>query len=103
MVELSERVSKHIDTEEFLRSKNLGFADNESGRGKRKQEGPDKGQAKKSKLGRSEAGRERAPIAFTPLTWPIHEITVAAERQNLLRAPPKYEEATWEEEPGQIL
>ena len=28
-------------------------------------------------------------MAFTPLTRPIHEIMVAAERQNLLRAPPK--------------
>ena len=88
-VELSERVGKYIDTEEFLRSKNSGFADSEPGKGKRKQEGPDRGQVKKSKQGRSEVGKEKAPMPFTPLTRPIHEVMVAAERQNLLRAPIK--------------
>ena len=85
MVELSERVGKYIDTMKFLRSKNSGFGDNELGRGKRKQEGPDRGQEKKSKQGRSETSKEKALMAFTPLTWLIHEIMVAAERQNLLK------------------
>ena len=71
LVELSERVGKYIDIEEFLRSKNPGFADGESSKGKRKQEGYDKGQTKRSKPGRSEIGGEKAPVAFTPLTRPI--------------------------------
>ena len=66
LIELSEGVGKYIDTEKFLRSKSLGFADGESGKGKRKQEGSDKGQTKRSKPGRSEIGREKAPVAFTP-------------------------------------
>ena len=66
MVELSERVGKYIDTEEFLRSKNSSFVDSESGRGKRKQKGSDRGQAKKSKQGQAEPGRDKARMAFIP-------------------------------------
>ena len=47
LVELSERVSKNIDTEEFLKTKSSGFVDDELGKAKSKHEGPDKGQVKK--------------------------------------------------------
>ena len=36
LVELSERVRKYIDTEEFLKTKDLGTIDEGSTRGKRK-------------------------------------------------------------------
>ena len=50
LVELSERVGKYIDTEEFLRSKSSSFGDDELAKAKRKHEGLDKGQGKKPKL-----------------------------------------------------
>ena len=45
--ELSERVGKYIHTEEFLKKKDLGFADDESIRAKRKRKGSEKGPRKK--------------------------------------------------------
>ena len=51
LVELFERVGKYIDTEEFLKTKDLGTTDEGSARGKRKQDGPDRGPGKKQKPG----------------------------------------------------
>ena len=50
MVELSKRVGKYIDTEEFLKTKDSGFVDDGSPQAKRKREGFDKGPGNKPKL-----------------------------------------------------
>ena len=50
MVELSEKVGKYIDIEEFLKIKDLVATDEGSARGKRKQDEPDRGPEKKQKL-----------------------------------------------------
>ena len=42
LIELSKRVGKYINTEEFLKSKSSGFMDDESAKSKRKHEGPDR-------------------------------------------------------------
>ena len=51
LVELFERVRKYIDTEEFLKTKELGATDEGLAWGKRKQDGPDRGLGKKQKPG----------------------------------------------------
>ena len=50
LVELSERVRKYIDTEEFLKTKDLGIVDDGSIRAKRKQDDFDRGSGKNQKL-----------------------------------------------------
>ena len=40
LIELSERVGKCIDTEEFLKSKSSGFGDNKPAKAKKKDESP---------------------------------------------------------------
>ena len=47
LVELSERVGKYIDIEELLRTKDLGASDEGPTRGKRRQDGLDRGPGKK--------------------------------------------------------
>ena len=47
MVELLERVGKYIDVKEFLKTKDLGFADDGATRAKWKHEGPNRGSGKK--------------------------------------------------------
>ena len=49
LVELSKRVGKYIDTEEFLKTKDSSFADDDFTRAKRKHEGSDRGPRKKPK------------------------------------------------------
>ena len=49
LVEYSERVGKYIDIEEFLKTKNSGFANDGSTRAKRKRKGFDRGPRKKPK------------------------------------------------------
>ena len=73
MIELSERVRKYIDTEEFLKSKGSGFEDNESDKAKRKYEHPDRNRGKKPKQGQSEIAWDQIPVTFTPLTRPIQK------------------------------
>ena len=85
LIELSERVGKYIDTKEFLKSKGLGFVDNESTKAKRKYKGLDRNRGKKPKQGQLEITRDQILVTFTPLTRPIQEIMVVAEAQNLLK------------------
>ena len=47
LVELSERVGKYIDTVEYLKTKDSGFADDCSTMAKRKCKGSDRGLGKK--------------------------------------------------------
>ena len=49
MVKLSKRVRKYIDTEEFVKTKDPGFVDDESTRAKWKCEGSKKAPTKKPK------------------------------------------------------
>ena len=49
LVELSKRVGKYINTEEFLKTKDFGIADDGSARPKQKQDGFDRGSGKKQK------------------------------------------------------
>ena len=49
LIELSERVGKYINMEEFLKSKGSSFVDDESAKAKRKYEGPDRNRGKKPK------------------------------------------------------
>ena len=71
LVELSKRVGKYIDTEEFLKTKDLDATDEGSARGKRKQDGPERGSGKKQKPGQQRGGQDQIPAAFTPLSQPI--------------------------------
>ena len=89
MVKLSERVGKYIDTEEFLKSKSSGFADDESTKAKWKHEDFEKGLGKKQKQDQQKTARDPAPMALAPLSRPIQEVMVAAEAQNLIRKPDK--------------
>ena len=56
LVELSKRVRKYIDIEEFLKTKNLGASDEGPTWGKRRQDGPDRGPGKKQKPGQQRGG-----------------------------------------------
>ena len=85
MVELSKRVGKYIDTEEFLKTKDSGFADDRPTKAKRKHKSSNKGPGKKSKPNHQRGDRDQAPMTFTPLSWPIQEDMVAAKAQNLLK------------------
>ena len=49
LVELFERFGKYIDTEEFLKTKDLGTSDEAPSQGKRRQDGPDRVPRKKQK------------------------------------------------------
>ena len=70
-MELSERVGKYIDTEEFLKTKDSGATDEGSAKGKRKQDGPDRGPGKKQKPSQHRGGKDQIPAGFTPLSRPI--------------------------------
>ena len=56
LVELSERIGKYIDTEEFLKTKDLGASDEGPTQGKRRQDGPNRGTGKKQKPGQQRGG-----------------------------------------------
>ena len=58
LVELSERVGKYIDTEEFLKTKDLGFIDDGAARAKLKQDGFDRGSGKKRKPNQQRGGQD---------------------------------------------
>ena len=88
-VELSERVGKYIDTEEFLKTKDLGTPEEGTTRGKWRQEVPDRRSGKRQKPGQQGGGQERVPVTLTPLSRPISEVMAAAEAQNLLKRPNK--------------
>ena len=85
MVELSERVEKYIDVEEFIKTKDSGLADDGYARDKWKHEGPNRGSRKNPKSSQQRGKRDQAPMTFTPLSWPIQEDMAAAEAQNLLK------------------
>ena len=82
LIELSKRVGKYIDTEEFLKSNGSGFVDDESAKAKRNQKGADKTQGKKPKQSQSKIARDQISMTFTPLTYPIQKIMVAAKPRN---------------------
>ena len=88
-MELSERVGKYIDTEEFLKTKDLGASDEGTAWGKRKQDVPDRRTGKRQKPGQREGGHGQVPVTLTPLSRPISEVMAAAEAQNLLKRPNK--------------
>ena len=89
MVELSERVDKYIDIEEFLKMKDPGFVDDESLRAKWKYKGFEKGSGKKPRQNQQKGSRDQAPMAFTPLFCPIQKVINVVESQNLLKKPAK--------------
>ena len=68
MVEFSERVGKYINTEEFLKTKDLGTTDEGLARVKRKQDSPERGPGKKQKVGQQRGGQDQILAAFTPLS-----------------------------------
>ena len=84
-MELFERVGKYIDTEEFLKTKDLGTPEEGPTRGKRRQDGLDRGPGKKQKPGQQRDGQGQVPTAPTPLSGPILEVIAAAKAQNLLK------------------
>ena len=58
LIELSERVGKYIDIEEFPKSKSSGFGDDESAKAKKKYKGPDRSRGKKPKQSQPEVARD---------------------------------------------
>ena len=88
LVELSEKVGRYIDTEEFLKTKGTGLDDDEAV-AKQKHKRPDRGPRKKRKLNQQRGDRDQAPMIFTPLSRPIQEVMVAAKAGNLLKKPNK--------------
>ena len=58
LVELSERVGKYINIEEFLKTKDLGITDDGSTRAKWKQDCFDSGSGKKQKPNQQRGGQD---------------------------------------------
>ena len=85
MVDLLKSVGKYIDAEEFMKTKESGFADDGATRAKRKHESFDRSSGKKRKPNQQMGDRDQAPMTFSPLSRPIQEVMVVAEAQNLLK------------------
>ena len=85
LVELSERVEKYIDTEEFLKTKDLNASDEGPTWGKRRHDGPHRGTGKKQKPGQQRGCQNQVPMALTLLSRSISEVMAATEAHNLLK------------------